>query len=179
MNTNRQRRLLEEEELVLDVQRQLIWLIQQSIGCHLFNSLCCLTKDKNPIDPLFGGKLACVNHVSQILILVGADLWQGPAGTWVKFTPRDLGASGWYQIKIEEAVPGDIIIWDSFDENQHVGFYWSTTKAVSMCRVDPTDKTSSRAPGIHPLYFEGEGRVDGPRTIQSVWTHDYLRRDRK
>lgn len=181
----RSERLAQEEGgIQQDVRMQLISLIELSQGSKLFGSLRCREKNGEQCDPLHNGRVACVNYASQILRLVDEDLWVGPAGTWMKDVIWDLKTAGWYQIPPAKAITGDIVIWDFFQSlsdkannrkgNQHIGFIWTPHSAVSMAREDPFRDDSERSPQQHPLYFDGPGRVDGPRTILSVWSHPKL-----
>lgn len=173
MWNTRSERLQEEE----NGATQNLWVqhchhITESLRSALFCTLHC--EGEEP-DLLHGGKYACVNYVSQILCLLYEGLWVGPPGTWMKYLDRDLLQAGWQQVAIEDAIMGDVVHWNEFDGNEHVGFIWLYDMAVSMVRVDPMRKESPRLPGIHPLHFDGPGRTDGPRTIKSIWTHPKLR----
>lgn len=189
---NRTKRLTQEESASQIVQAQLIDLISASIGSHMFNRLTTHDRSRSHVEPwnrkdiLCNGKYACVNYVSQVLRLLDEGLWTGPPGTWMKYLPRDLGLAGWYQIPEHNTQQGDVVLWEVFRSRQdriekkpgngHVGFVWMNGNAVSVRREDPRVDDSLRSPQIHPLCFDQpKGKIDGPRKVQSFWTHDKLR----
>lgn len=181
----RSERLVQEEDIQQDIWGQLLVLLQESKGSKLFSSILCIDEGGKHVDPLDKGRFACVNYISQILRLVDEDLWKNSPGTWMRIVEWDLKTSGWYPIPLEKAIAGDIVIWDFFQSpsdiiagskgNQHIGFKWHSDSAMSMSREEPDKDESARSPQIHPLYFDGPNRVDGPRSVLSVWTHPKLR----
>lgn len=184
--TRSERLRYEEEGRSQCVWPQHCFHIEASIGSTLFNRLHCVAEDEGERqDILFDGQLACVHYVAQMLVLLAENLLVDPAGTCVRFFQEDLEQAGWERIPLENAIRGDIIFWDFFRSmtdrkegqqgNQHVGFLWSQDYAVSTARIDPSTDDSLRAPQKHPIYFDGPNRIDGPRTILSVWTHPKLR----
>lgn len=81
-----------------------------------------------------------------------------------------MKAAGWQQISEVDVEPGDIVIYDVFDGNEHTGFFIGNEMVVSTGREDTSDMEGSpRSPQPHHMFYQG--RPDGPRTIQSYWTH--------
>lgn len=94
---DRDTRLRQEENgLIQNLWTQHCYNIQKSIGSKLFNQLFCqgFEEEAETRDILSNGRYACVNYISQMLVLLQAGLLTKPAGTWMKFLVEDLRSSG-------------------------------------------------------------------------------------
>ncbi len=165
------------EEGTLDLCPAYLHFIRKMVGCAAYSYLPII-QESGTNDVVSGGRYSCAYFVLSILQHFGlCEQWN----TWMREVETLLRASSWHEVTQEEMLPGDIIVYDMHDGNEHVAFYDGEGKAIStaLSAVQlrwPKKRRDSarRVPRHHDFLYRN--RVDGPRTIKSIWTHPALRK---
>ncbi len=163
------------EEGTLDLRPTYLHFIRKMVGCAAYSYLPIIQEDGTN-DVVSGGRYSCAYFVLSVLQHFGlVELWN----TWMREVEPLLRAASWQEISQEEMLPGDIILYDTHDGNEHVAFYDGDDQAISTALSTvqlrwPKKRRDSarRVPRRHDVLYRN--RVDGPRTIKSIWTHPAL-----
>ena len=145
------------------------------IGCSAYSHLPILRSD-GKIDVAFNGRHSCAYFVTAVLHHFGLiDHWN----QWVREVPPLLRTAGWYEISASSISVGDIIIYVEYAGTQHIAFYDGDEQAISTALLPEQFELSveeqrgaHRTPQRHHWLYEG--RPDGPRQVESIWTHKVL-----
>jgi hypothetical protein len=160
---------------VLQLRQALTYFVRHQIGGEAYSYLPIL-REAGQVDPLFGGRHSCAYFVLSCLHQFGlVSGWN----TWVDEVQPLLEAAGWKKTSEKDISVMDIVIYDQHNGNRHIGFYNGRRLVISTALTEDQlllslddQKNSLRTPQQHDWKYER--RTDGPRTIQSCWTHRAL-----
>ncbi len=164
------------EEGTLDLRPAYLHFIRKMVGCAAYSYLPIVQASRTS-DVVSSGRYSCAYFVLSVLQHFGlVEQWN----TWMREVEPLLRAASWQDISLEEMLPGDIIVYDVHDNNSHVAFYDGEGQAISTALSTIQQRwpkkrrdTATRVPRRHDVFYRN--RVDGPRTIKSIWTHAALR----
>jgi cell wall-associated NlpC family hydrolase len=164
------------EDGTLDLLPAYLHFIRKMVGCTAYSYLP-IVQTSGTNDVVSGGRYSCAYFVLSVLQHFGlVEQWN----TWMREVEPLLRAASWQEISLEEMLPGDIILYHMYDGNEHVAFYDGEDQAISTALSTIQQRwpkkrrdKAARVPRRHDVFYRN--RVDGPRTIKSVWTHPALR----
>ena len=146
-------------------------MIENSLETKMFRNFYCLL-DGQEKDILENGRLSCAVFVSSILVLHG--LIEGPPRAphaMVKSLVKNMEDSGWQ--KTSQPCPGAVLVWEPMKSgervNDHIGFYWKDTRAVS-------NGTQMNAPMFHHWTYGQKENGDPIRKVTAIYWHNKLER---
>lgn len=134
--------------------------VKKSVGAEIFQNVFAEI-DGGEKDITRNGELSCAIFASSLLMLFHLiDVNKAPHSTVVG-TVKNMEASGWQKIGLEELSEGDVIVWEKIidvdgEEHEHIGFYIGNEHAVS-------NSSETRTPAEHHYTYEGK------RGIESCW----------
>jgi hypothetical protein len=145
------------------------------VGCQTYSHLP-VWRDGDFVDVMERGRYSCAYFVLSVLHHFGlVEHWN----TWVREAEPLLIASGWKEVAPTSLCTGDVIIYETFNGNEHVGFYDGNGQVISTALSKQQLRWSQkkrdaalRMPRRHDYLYRY--RPDGPRNIKSVWTHPAL-----
>jgi hypothetical protein len=109
--------------------------IKNSVGAKIFRNTY-VTDGQKKFDLYDDGRYSCAFFVTTILLMF--QLIDAPYAR-VESAVKNMKKSGWQKRKKKKPRPGDVIIWelaehDDHDFHEHIGFYIGSNQAISTSR---------------------------------------------
>ncbi|MDD5692881.1 MAG: hypothetical protein PHU86_00135 [Patescibacteria group bacterium] len=129
-----------DENLLKLHQKTYLRILENSVGCRLFNSNIVRNKNTNEeYDVLDDGTFSCAFFVSGILTLFGQiDRMHSTVETVSKKLTED---PNWEEVSLNDIKPGDVLVWEKVTfkdgtSSDHNGFALNKNEAVSTSYIE-------------------------------------------
>ncbi len=128
-------------DLTRETKKNLIHIIEASVGSKMFQHIYVTDKDSKEFDATNDGDKSCAYHTSGVLTLVG--MIDRPHAT-VTTTLTKMAEAGWVESK--EPILGCVVLWPEGNCGlEHTGFYLGEDKYVSNSSYEKVPALHSKA----------------------------------